>query len=226
MPRPTDDRKKLITAAQPKSPAAEAYRTLRTNLQYSGLDDPIRSMMITSAVPTEGKSTTINNLAIAYAQSDRQVVLIDADLRKPTAHHAFGVSNRFGLTGLLTGRCSLEEAVISTHVKGLSVITAGVVPPNPAEMLASRKMDELLEELRERFDLVLIDTPPVLAVSDAQIISTKCDGVLLVVKAGKLKRAEALRAKEQLTFVQARLLGVVLNQAKSADGGSYYYYGS
>jgi len=182
--------------------------------------------MVTSASPREGKSTTINNLAVAYAQAECSVLLLDADMRKPTAHQAFGISNRYGLTGVLTGHCKAEEAIQSTHVNGLSVMTAGPVPPNPAEMIATNRMDRLLNELKDRFDLILIDTPPVLAVSDAQIMSTKCDGVLLVVKAGELKRGPALRAKEQLSFVKARLLGVVLNQAKGMEAAPYYYYGN
>ncbi|WP_130606377.1 CpsD/CapB family tyrosine-protein kinase [Cohnella abietis] len=222
----TENKKKLITDSEPKSPIAEAYRTLRTNLQYSGLDEPIRTLMITSASPREGKSTTINNLAIAYAQAECKVLLLDADMRKPTVHQAFGVSNRNGLTGVMTGHCTTDEAIQKTHVKGLSVMTAGSVPPNPAEMLASNKMDQLLSQLKDQFDLILVDTPPVLAVSDAQIMSTKCDGVLLVVKAGELKRGLALRAKEQLSFVKARLLGVVLNQVKGIEAGPYYYYGN
>ncbi|MBB6674807.1 CpsD/CapB family tyrosine-protein kinase [Cohnella nanjingensis] len=224
MSRLTESRKRIITDRQPKSPVAEAYRTLRTNLQYSGLDEPIRTLMVTSAAPQEGKSTTINNLAVAYAQGDCRVLLLDADMRKPTAHFAFGLSNRFGLSSVLAGQSELLEAVQSTHVHNLSVLTSGATPPNPAEMLASRKMDKLLADLRERYDLILIDTPPVLAVSDAQIVSTKCEGVLLVVKAGELKRGPALRAKEQLSFVGARMLGVVLNQAKGKDAGHYYNY--
>ncbi|WP_370639106.1 CpsD/CapB family tyrosine-protein kinase [Cohnella sp. REN36] len=219
-----ESRKRIITDRQPKSPIAEAYRTLRTNLQYSGLDEPIRTLMVTSATPEEGKSTTINNLAVAYAQGDSKVLLIDADMRKSTAHFAFGLSNRHGLSSLLSGQCELLDAVQQTHVHNLSVITSGATPPNPAEMLASRKMDKLIADLRERYDLILIDTPPVLAVSDAQIVSTKCEGVLLVVKAGELKRGPALRAKEQLSFVNARLLGVVLNQAKGPEAGTYYDY--
>lgn len=222
----TDNRKRIVTDRMPHSPVAEAYRTLRTNLQYSGVDEPVRTLMVTSAAPREGKSTTINNLAVAYAQADCRVLLLDADMRKPTAHFAFGLSNRFGLSAVLSGRCDLPEAIQPTHVNHLSVLTAGPTPPNPAEMLASRKMDQLLAELRERFDLVLIDTPPVLAVSDAQIVSTKCEGVLLVVKAGELKRRPALRAKEQLSFVNARLLGVVLNQASGSEAAPYYEYRS
>lgn len=215
----------LVTASRPKSPVAEIYRTLRTNLQFAGLDEPLRALMVTSAEPREGKTTTINNLAVAYAQADCRVLLIDADLRRPTAHRTFGLSNRLGLTGVLTGQGGIDEAVQETAVEGLSVLVSGPVPPNPAEMVGSRKMDALLSELKGRYDLLLVDTPPVLAVSDAQILSTKCEGVLLVVKSGGLTRKNALRAKEQLQFVGARMVGVVINQAKGKDAGQYDYYG-
>lgn len=174
----------------------------------------------------EGKSTTINNLAVVYAQTNKKVLLIDADLRKPTAHHSFNISNRYGLTDMITNQCSMEMAIKETDVPNLSVITSGSIPPNPSEILASQKMTMLLEELKEKFDFILIDTPPVLAVSDAQIIATKCDGVIFVVDAGKVKRDLVIKAKSSLEFVQARILGVVLNKISQKESAKYYlYYG-
>ncbi len=180
--------------------------------------------MVTSAGPGEGKSTTIANLAVTYAQMDRSVVLVDADMRKPTEHHTFGVSNRFGLSSVLSQQASLEDVIQKTNVPNLSVITAGPIPPNPAEMVASRRMTALIGELRNRYDVVLIDTPPLLAVTDAQIVATKSDGVLLVIDYGKVKRDIAIKAKANLDKVGARVLGVVMNNVKRKSSEAYYYY--
>ncbi|MFS0725655.1 CpsD/CapB family tyrosine-protein kinase [Paenibacillus sp. 1P07SE] len=218
------NKRHLITVTNPKSPVSEAYRSLRTNVDFSAIDDSMQVIMVTSAGPGEGKSTTIANLAVTYAQMDRSVVLVDADMRKPTEHHTFGVSNRFGLSSLLSQQCALEDVMQQTLVPGLTVITAGPIPPNPAEMVASRRMSALIGELRNRYDIVLIDSPPLLAVTDAQIISTKCDGVLLVIDYGKVKRDIAIKAKANLDKVGARILGVVMNNVKRKSSEEYYYY--
>lgn len=184
--------------------------------------------MVTSAGPGEGKSTTITNLAVAYAQSDMSVVLIDADLRKPTMHHTFGLTNRVGLTNALSSKGILHEVIRETKIPNLSVITSGPIPPNPSEMLASRRMGALMEELKKQFDIILIDAPPALAVTDAQIVAAKCDGVILVIDSGKVKREIAMKAKANLDYVKARILGVVLNNMnrKSSEAYYYYYYGT
>ncbi|MVP00494.1 CpsD/CapB family tyrosine-protein kinase [Paenibacillus lutrae] len=210
------------------SPISETYRTLRTNIQYSGVDGDIRTLMVTSATPWEGKSTTIDNLAVVYAQMDKKVLLIDADLRKPTAHRTFGITNRAGLTDVLTHQIEISEALKETEVPGLSVITSGTLPPNPSEILGSQRMAHLLLELKEKFDVILIDTPPVLAVSDAQVVASQCDGVLLVVSAGGVKRDLVQKARDNLQFVHARILGVVLNKVarKDAKMNTYYDYSS
>ncbi|NEW04721.1 CpsD/CapB family tyrosine-protein kinase [Paenibacillus sp. SYP-B3998] len=216
----------IITNLNPKSPISEVYRTLRTNIQFSSVDMHYQTLMITSSGPMEGKSTTINNLAVVYAQTNKKVLLIDADLRKPTAHHTFRISNRHGLTDMITNQCSLDMSIKETDIQNLSVMTAGTIPPNPSEILASQKMSGLLEELKEKFDFILIDTPPVLAVSDAQIIATKCDGVILVVDAGRVKREVVLKAKSSLEFVKAHILGVVLNKISQKESvNPYFYYG-
>ncbi|QHT64006.1 CpsD/CapB family tyrosine-protein kinase [Paenibacillus lycopersici] len=214
----------IITDLNPLSPISEAYRTLRTNLQYAGVDRSLQLLMVTSASPREGKTTTINNLAVAYAQADKSVLLLDADLRKPTAHQTFQLSNRCGLTHVLAGNAAAREAVKETHIRNLSVMPSGSIPPNPSELLASRKMDLLLDELRQSFDLVLIDTPPVLAVSDAQIMASRCDGVLLVINARSGKRQHAAKARDALQFVQAKIVGVALNQTAASELSGYYSY--
>lgn len=214
----------IITDLNPLSPISEAYRTLRTNLQYAEVDRALQLLMVTSANPREGKTTTINNLAVAYAQADKSVLLVDADLRKPTAHQTFQLSNRCGLTHVLTGHATAREAIKETHIRNLSVMSSGSIPPNPSELLASRKMDLLLDELRSLYDLVLIDTPPVLAVSDAQVMASRCDGVLLVINARNVKKQHAQKARDALQFVQAKIVGVALNQTATSELSGYYTY--
>ncbi|MBD2847564.1 CpsD/CapB family tyrosine-protein kinase [Paenibacillus sp. IB182496] len=221
------NKRHLVTVANPKSPIAESYRALRTNVDYSAIDDDMQLVMVTSAGVGEGKSTTIANLAVTYAQMDRRVVLVDADMRKPTEHYTFGLSNIVGLSSVIAQQAELDQVLQPTSVPNLTVLTSGPVPPNPSEMLGSRRMDALLQELRGRFDMVLLDTPPLLAVTDAQILATKSDGVLLVIDYGKVKREIALQAKASLDKVRARILGVVMNNVKrNAKDNYYYYYGS
>ncbi|MDD9266228.1 CpsD/CapB family tyrosine-protein kinase [Paenibacillus sp. GCM10023248] len=221
------NKRPIITHQNPKSPISEAYRTLRTNIQFSSVDGEVKVLMVTSAGPGEGKSTTLTNLAVAYAQADKKVLVIDADLRKPTMHHTFQVSNRSGLTNLLTNQLTILEVVQESLIPNLYIITSGPIPPNPSEILASKKMISTLEELRMQYDIILIDAPPAIAVTDAQIISTRSDGVILVVDSEKVKRDVALKAKQNLDNVRARILGVVLNNVdrKNKDAYYYYYYG-
>lgn len=218
-------KRQLITLTNPKSPISESYRSLRTNIDFSSIDEKLQVIMVSSAGPGEGKSTTITNLAITFAQSERKVVLIDADLRKPTAHHTFSLSNRFGLSSVLSQQCSLGEAIQRSNVPGMDIMTSGAIPPNPAEMLNSKRMTTVIDELRQQYDMILIDTPPLLAVTDAQIVSTKSDGVVLVVDQGRVKREIAKKAVHNLQAVNARILGVVLNNVKRrAKEEAYYYY--
>jgi capsular exopolysaccharide synthesis family protein len=223
MSNPTHKRP-IITHQNPKSPISEAYRTLRTNIQFSSIDEELRVIMVTSAGPGEGKSTTLTNLAVAYAQADKRVLLIDADLRKPTMHHTLLVSNRWGLTNLLTNQLSIREVLQETFIPNLTVISSGPIPPNPSEILASKKMVTVLDELKEQFDIILIDAPPAIAVTDSQIIATRVDGVILVVDSDKVKRDVALKAKQNLDNVRARILGVVLNNVDRKNKEAYYYY--
>jgi len=218
----------IIMDVNPKSPISEAYRTLRTNIEFSSLGEALQIIMITSAQPEEGKTTTAINLAVAFAQANKKVVIVDADLRKPTLHYIFQKHNRGGLSSIIAQQKGIETMAHETHINNLWVIPSGPIPPNPSEMLASGRFDELLGELRAQFDIVIIDTPPSLAVTDPQLVASKCDGVLLVINTGKVKRQAALRVKEGLDRVNARLLGVVLNNMKrsKADAQYYYYYSS
>jgi len=179
--------------------------------------------MVTSASPGEGKSTTAANLAVTYAQSDKQVLIIDSDLRKPTMHHTFAVSNRVGLTNILTGQNSSKEVITESSIPNLFLLTSGPIPPNPSEMLASKRMKDLMIELLHHFDYIIIDTPPALAVTDAQLVSTLSDGVLLVIDTESVKSGPAIKAKANLEHVQAKILGVVLNNM-DRDHKEYYYY--
>jgi capsular exopolysaccharide synthesis family protein len=218
------NKRPIITDINPKSPISEAYRTLRTNVDFSAIDEPLRVIMLTSAGPGEGKSTTAANLAVAYAQSDKKTLLIDADLRKPTLHHTFTRSNRWGLTNIIADQRKEKEVICETDINNLHILTSGPIPPNPSEILASRKMSVLLEELKFTYDMIIIDTPPALAVTDAQIVATKCDGVILVIDSGKVKREVAMKVKSNLEHVKARILGAVLNNIDRKNGESYYYY--
>jgi len=197
---------------------------LRTNVEYSAIDQTLQVIVVTSTKPGEGKSTTCANLAVAYAQTSKKVLLIDADMRKPSQHHLFGKSNRLGLTTALFRQKELQDVIQQTNTDDLAIISAGPTPPNPSELLASKRMAALLETARERYDVVIIDTPPLMYVTDAQIAAAQSDGVILVVEAGKVKKDVALRAKASLDHVKARLIGVVLNNVPRKHSDSYYYY--
>jgi len=210
----------------PKSPVAEQYRTIRTNIQFSTVDEEISSMIVTSAGPGEGKSTTAANLAVVFAQQGKKVLLVDADLRKPTAHYTFKVDNHVGLTNILTRQSTINEAVKRTSQDFLSLLTSGPIPPNPAELMASKTMRQFIADAKRDYDIVLFDSPPVLAVADAQILSNSVDGVVLVVSSGKTELESAKKAKELLEQAQAKILGTVLNNKKVQDSHYYYYYGA
>ncbi|RXZ83386.1 polysaccharide biosynthesis tyrosine autokinase [Paenibacillaceae bacterium] len=214
----------LITESNPKSPISEAYKILRTNIEFSNLEEDVQTIMVTSSKMSEGKSTTSANIAVTYSQANKRVLLIDADLRKPTQHQVFSVSNRLGLTSALSNQHDLEEVLASTSVPNLTVLPSGPIPPNPSEMLASKRMTALLEKTRELFDIIIVDTPPITVVTDSQIVAAKCDGVIMVIDAGSVKKEAALKAKMSLEHVKARILGVVLNNVNRKDAEGYYYY--
>lgn len=217
-------RRQIIAEVNPKSPISEAYRTLRTNIDFSAIDSEVKTVMVTSAGMGEGKSTTVSNLAITYAQVGKQVLLIDADMRKPTIHHTFQVTNRMGLSNVLANQCELKDAIQRTHIRNLDILPSGPIPPNPSELLASNRMSERLGQLKSEYDIILIDTPPTLAVTDSQVVATKCDGVLIVIDSGKVKRDIVLKVKSSLEHVQARILGIVLNNVERKKRETYYYY--
>jgi len=209
----------LVALRDPRSPAAEAYRTLRTNIQFSSLDKPLRTLLATSSAPNEGKSTTVANLAITMAQAEQRVILVDCDLRRPSLHELFGLPNETGLTNLILAQDSAPP-LQSTEVPGLSLLTSGPLPPRPADILGSRRMEALIARLREEADIVLFDTPPVAAVTDAAALATRVDGVLLVFQAHKTTRERARQARQILEKVKANIIGVVLNNAEIERG--YY----
>jgi non-specific protein-tyrosine kinase len=216
----------LIVAAHPKSHIAEAYRVLRTNIEFSSVDKPARTLMITSSSPTEGKSTTVANLGIAMAEAGKRVILVDSDLRRPVQHKLFEVNNAVGLTTLLMAHApEVDEFLTPTAVNNLRLLTCGPIPPNPAELLGSQRMAAVIQRLQEHADVVLFDSPPALAVTDAAVLGAQVDGVLLIVDAGVTRRGEAERAKETLEQVGVHLLGVVINRLKvGRHGYGYYYY--
>ncbi|MEW6230758.1 MAG: CpsD/CapB family tyrosine-protein kinase [Chloroflexota bacterium] len=214
----------LVTVTNPRSPVSEAFRTLRTNIQFSSLDRPLKTILVTSTDPGEGKSTVLANLAVTMAQSGLRTVVADCDLRRPSQHQLFGLSNINGLTSMMVGNAPMQGASIQdTAVPNLRLLASGPLPPNPSELLGSRRMGEIIAFLKDQADLVLFDAPPIIAVTDAAVLASKVDGVLLVVNAGKTKRDLARRAKLLLDKVNANVLGVVLNNVK-LEASLYRYY--
>lgn len=210
--------------AEPKSIAAESYRTLRTNLQYSSFDKEYKVIVVTSSEPGEGKSTTAGNLAISLAQGEKKVILIDCDLRKPSLHKRFKISNIIGLSDVLIG-IENSTSAINRYKKNLMVLTSGKIPPNPSEMLGSKAMTSLLKSLEEEFDYIILDTPPVQLVTDSQILATKADGTILVVKAEVTKKEAVQNSINLLKKVNAHIIGTVLNGVDTKRSKYDYYYG-
>ena len=212
----------LITLSNPKSPIAEAYRTLRTNIQFSNVDGQLKTLCVTSSGPSEGKTTTTTNLVETFAQAGNRVLIIDGDLRRPRVHKVFKLSNTKGLTNVLAGQYALGEV---TQVAGtdVTVMTSGPIPPNPSELLGSQKMKDLIQQLKQQYDVIIIDAPPVGVVTDAAILSTIVDGTILVVASGKTEIDGAKRAKQLLENVGARILGVVMTMMPVSKKGYYGY---
>jgi non-specific protein-tyrosine kinase len=203
--------KQLISLADPRSAAAEAFRSLYINLSFSQQERALRTLLVTSPGPGEGKSVALANLAVVAAQMGQRVILIDGDLRAPQLNELFGLRNDDGLTGVVAGTSGIEATLQPVaEAPGLRVLTSGPLPPSPATVLASRRLGELIAELADQADLLLLDAAPVLSVSDASVLASKVDGVLLVLNAGQTKRESARRAKEALEKVHAHIVGVVL----------------
>jgi capsular exopolysaccharide synthesis family protein len=222
----------LVMITNPLAPVAESYRHLRTNIHLTHRSDAPQTMLLTSAVEGEGKTTTAGNLAVAFARSGKRTLLVDGDLRRPTVSKLFGLRMTPGLHEVLAGAGSLEQCVQTTPVEGLSILTSGSIPQNPAEYLGSDRMQKLLEEMKEQFEVVLFDAPPILAVTDASVIATLVDRTVLVVSSGKTPAQDFDRAVETLDAVGVKVFGVVLNNfnPKRAYGagthaGGYGYYG-
>ncbi len=214
---------KLIPAIEPRSAGAEAYRVLRTNISFSSVDTAIKTILVTSPSPSEGKSITAANLAVVMAQAGYNTILLDCDLRKPAQHKVFNVTNEVGLTNGLLAAANAHHFIRPTRVENLRLMTTGPMPPNPAELLGSKSMATLLDLLAHESDIIIIDSPPVLAVADAAILSRAADGSLLVIDSGHTRREAAQRAKETLEKAGARVLGVVLNRIGGGRGYTYNY---
>lgn len=215
----------LVVLNKPKSHISEQFRTIRTNIQFSMIDDTLKSIVVTSAEREAGKSTIAANLAATFASNENRVLLVDADMRKPTVHKLFSVRNAEGLTTLLTDKeVALDDVIVSTRSEGLYVLSSGAIPPNPAELLGSNRMKEVEKEIQAAFDLVIYDMPPVLAVTDAQVLAARADGVLFVIPRGEASKDSALKAKDLLEKVKANVLGAVLNKVEESEN-YYYYYG-
>lgn len=221
----------LVTIKTPKSPVSEAYRILRTNIQFSSFDNKIKTIVVTSSGPSEGKTTTVCNLGISMAEAQYKTIIVDCDQRKPKVHRIFEISNEKGLSDLLIDEVSIEDVLNKTSVDNLYVLPSGTRPPNPSELLASTKMHQFLDYLKENFDYIVLDAPPIIMVTDAQILSQYSDGCLLVIASGEADKEAAIKAKKLLENVNAKIIGVVLNKLERPGRGYYqyyyhYYYGS
>lgn len=219
-----DPNKRLVTLHTPRSPISEAFRVIRTNLSFSAIDDGLQSLVITSSSPGEGKSTISANLAIVMAQTGRKVIIVDSDLRRPTQHKLFRLANNQGLTtALLDAHTPLEEHIQDTIIPGMRVLTSGPIPPNPAELLNSHRMETIRKALSNIADIVIFDTPPSLTVADASILAPQVSGCVLVVDAGKTRQHALKQSLERLEKSNAHILGIVINQLNVSRGGYYYY---
>lgn len=220
----------LVAKDDPRSGIAEQYRTIRTNLKFSFLDSNFKLLAIMSALPSEGKSTVSANLAISWAEEGKKTLLIDCDLRRPTVHRTFGVSNRYGLSNIITSSSSsvdISEMIDKTEIDSLDVLTSGPIPPNPAELLGSVRFSQLLSFLKEKYDFIILDSPPVDTVTDGQIVASRADGMALVVPQGIATKDAVRRAVKLLQQVKANILGVIMNRYTVEEASSYYggYYG-
>ncbi len=213
----------FITSKMPKSISAEAYRSLRTSIKFSSVDKPIKTIVVTSSIPGEGKSTISGNLAITLSQSGARVLLIDCDLRKPSIHKKFGIVNELGLTDVLVDECNLKD-VTQKIDEYLFMITAGTIPPNPSEIVGSNSMEDLIKELSLSFDYIVMDTPPVIPVTDPLLLAAKADATIIVVRARKTKEKIIRQTYDELMKVNSNIIGSVLNDSETKTNNGYYEY--
>lgn len=216
---------RLAAVLYPRAPVAEAYRTLRTNVEFAAVDEPVRTLLVTSSIPGEGKTTTAANLAAVFAQAGRRTILLDGDFRRPGAHRIFNLPNAHGLSSLIrSDETGIDDVAQATEQENLRVITTGALPPNPAELLGSQRMRIILERLTAAADMVIVDSPPLQAVTDAAILASITDGTLFVIDAGRTRRGAVQSGREALAKAGARALGVALNRLPEGSSGGYYYY--
>lgn len=214
----------LVSLKSPKSMISETYRVLRTNMGFAGIEQPFKTVLVTSALAMEGKSTTVANLAVVTAQAGHKVILVDCDLRRPCLHKMLEITNDMGFTNCIMSEIEPERVARSSSIPNLQVLTSGPIPPNPAEVLNSVRTRNMWTYLKQRYEYVFIDSPPLLSVTDATIIAAQVDASILVVRAGKTRNEAAVQAKDRLQQANARIIGVVLNQTKPNGQDNYYYY--
>ena len=215
--------KSIISYNNPKSVISEQYRAIRTNIEYSNVDQNTKTILVTSSDKNEGKTTTVSNLAVSFANLNKKVLLIDCDLRNASIHKMFKLNNIYGLTDILAKDKAVDKCIQKTELENLYVLTAGAIPPNPAEILSSEKMKNLIEDLKNIYDYIFIDTPPIGLVTDAGVLSSFIDGVVLVVKSESVEKKYLEETKKKLDAVDARILGAILNSYKSEQKDYYYY---
>ncbi|AIY72893.1 capsular exopolysaccharide family domain protein (plasmid) [Bacillus cereus] len=205
----------VITKTDPQSPISEQYRIVRTNISFLCINNTIRSLIVTSPEAGEGKSTTAVNLAVVFSQQGKRVLFVNADLRKQQKNSMLEITDNIGLTDILTGEVSLTYAVKESNIENLYLLNSGYPSQNPSELLGSARMEEFLQEAYQKYDMIIFDTPPMLTVSDSQVMANQCDGIILVVDSGKTKIESAVKTKKLLQTVKGKLLGVVLNNCNN-----------
>ena len=212
----------LITLSQPRSAASEAYRSLRTNLMFSSVENPIQTLLVTSAAREDHKSVTLANLAVTFAQSGSRTILVDADLRQPKQHEIWNLDHRLGLSSMMMDDSAIGDPPLqATEVNGLEIVCAGELPPNPGDLLGGQRMNEIIAALKQSADYVLFDSPPVLAATDAALLGIKLDGALLAVRAGETRRDHTAQARQALERVHVRVVGAVLTDAPRENQFAY-----
>lgn len=214
--------RKLVTISETKSLILEQFRTIRTNITFSMPNQDLKTILVTSSIPGEGKSTNAANIGVVFAQGGKRVLIIDGDMRMPTLHQTFKTYNKIGLSNVIAKKAEYYEAIQETFIVGLHVMTSGSIPPNPSELLSSSALDILLLDVKKDYDIIIVDAPPLLSVSDSQILANKCDGTLLIVNTGVVEKGAVQKATAILSTSKAKVLGVVLNNYVSSSRKHYY----